>query len=578
MPTTNDRISLVNDTEDVTAVKAPSPGLLRESMMKPGKETARAGHDDDGPPTPPPVVTPTKTSMKPASRPTAPAAGASPAAAKPPAAKPIAPPLAPRTIDARAVVAKAATTMATVASTSGTSPKAAPASKPLVPAPIARPPVASILAPAAKPEILGPTPPAGLPALGLGALPFIRPMAASARTTGVPIPVPLPGMLPGTPVVALSTPLPVPPLAPIERRSPTPAGGFPLAGRDLTPISGPLLEPKPDAWMPRSLGGRPRVAVYAALAAVVIAGAAIGSKRWLSARAGRIEISTMPAGALVTLGGDPTPHHAPVAFEKPPGRYTISVARDGFERDDRIVDLHGGQEVVLSIALAPTAAAKPVTITDDEHGAPVPGVRRAGAAVAGNPPHTSMSRSMARLDAAFSARAVARAVALAKATQDDSANPPVPPATESAPPLLPGAGSAAKAEAPAATMPASATAPAARTAPFEKSGPPPAEVAGARTISGRLGKAQLMIDFNADEYRVKLPPSLARAEMKLSAVVRMCVSAQGKVVDVKLLKSADPAIDPQISAVLGKWRYKPLLVDGRAVPFCYVLQYEIASP
>ena len=77
---------------------------------------------------------------------------------------------------------------------------------------------------------------------------------------------------------------------------------------------------------------------------------------------------------------------------------------------------------------------------------------------------------------------------------------------------------------------------------------------------------------------MKLPPSLARAEMKLSAVVRMCVSAEGKVADLKLLKPADPAIDPQIPAVLGKWRYKPLVVQGRAVPFCYVLQYEIASP
>ena len=81
-----------------------------------------------------------------------------------------------------------------------------------------------------------------------------------------------------------------------------------------------------------------------------------------------------------------------------------------------------------------------------------------------------------------------------------------------------------------------------------------------------------------DEYRVKAPPSLARAEMKLSAVVKMCVGADGRVADVKLLKSADPAIDAQIPAVLGKWRYRPLVTDGRAVPFCYVLQYEIASP
>ena len=87
-----------------------------------------------------------------------------------------------------------------------------------------------------------------------------------------------------------------------------------------------------------------------------------------------------------------------------------------------------------------------------------------------------------------------------------------------------------------------------------------------------------MIDSNADEYRVKLPPSLARAEMKLSAVVKMCVAADGRVADVKLLRPADPAVDAQIPEVLGKWRYRPLMLDGRAIPFCYVLQYEIATP
>jgi hypothetical protein len=177
-------------------------------------------------------------------------------------------------------------------------------------------------------------------------------------------------------------------------------------------------------------------------------------------------------------------------------------------------------------------------------------------------------------------------MALASATQTDEANPPVmaatlpgTPGSESAPPL-PGNAAKSESSATSAAVPAgaTATAPAAKVAPFEKSGPPPAEVAGARTISGRLAKALLAIDSNADEYRVKLPPSLARAEMKLSAVVKMCVSAEGKVADLKLLKSADPAIDPQIPAVLGKWRYKPLVVDGRAVPFCYVLQYEIAPP
>ncbi len=613
MPTTNDRISLVNDTEDVTAVKAPPPGLIRESKMVPAAKPFPLGRaEDDGPPTPAPVVTTAKAGPT-AAVPTAAAAAKSPAAPKPVVPARATMPVAAKPSDAKTAAANAATTMAAVASTTGAAAKPRPTGKTLAPPPLSRP-LASILAPAsptARPEILGPTPPAGLPALGGGAIPgsapFIRPLARPPRATatqpaapstapgarpeivGPTPPAGLPALGSGAfpllrPTATLSAGIPIP----RERRPPTPAGGSARAIVDLVPLapsSGPLLAPKPDAWTAWSPVQRSRIALYAALAAVVLAGGgAIAWKQWWSARAGRIEISTTPSGAAVMLGGDAAPHHAPVAFEKPPGRYTISVTRDGFQRDDRTIDLHAGQEVVLSIALAPAApSANPMAIVPEPAGGAHPGARRAppGAATA---PRSSMSRSLTRLDAASTARANARAVAIAAAMQPDDGDPPTlaiataaapaAPAPEAAP-TLPNA--AARTES-SSSGSAPGAANAVRTAPLERSGPPPAEVTGARTISGRLAKAQLAIDSNADEYRVKLPPSLARAEMKLSAVVKMCVSADGKVADVKLLKSADPAIDPQIPAVLGRWRYKPLLVDGRAVPFCYVLQYEIASP
>jgi len=646
MPTTNDRISLANDTEDVTAVKAPPPGLIRESKLVPAvNPLPRGAADDDGPPTPPPVVAPAKPApIAPAAAkaaPTAPAAtnaAAAPIAPKSaPAAKPMLParPLPAKPLDAKTAAADAATIMAAVASTSGPAAKPRLTGKTLAPPPLSRP-LASILTPASpatRPELLGPTPAAGLPALGSGALPFIRPAAAppmrpaaAARATGAPIapatlsppgaqpegvrsegvrpesvrpeipgPTPRAGLpAPGSgalpllrPTTALSTGIP----HPRELRPPTPAGGSPHPIVDLMPLasSGPLLTQKPDAWTNRSPVQRSRVALYGALAALVLAGGvAIAWKQWWSARAGRIEISTTPSGATVMLGGDLAPHRAPVAFEKPPGRYTISVVRDGFQRDDRSVDLHAGQEVVLSIALAPVVPPNPPAIVPEPIGGAraAAGAKRATTAAGARTPagRPSMTQSMARLDAAFTARANARAMALASATQTDEANPPVMAATipeKAAAPATPGSESAPLPPAGAAKTESSsapAPAPPAKAAPLEKSSPPPAEIAGARTISGRLAKVLLVIDSNADEYRVKLPPSLARAEMKLAAVVKMCVSAEGKVADLKLLKSADPAIDPQIPAVLGKWRYKPLVVDGRAVPFCYVLQYEIASP
>ncbi len=626
MPTTNDRISLVNDTEDVTAVKAPPPGLIRESKMAPAVNPLPLGAaDDDGPPTPPPVVAPAKPAPI-ATAAAAPAAPKSPVAAKPSVPARTTSPMPAKPLDAKTAAANAVTTMAAVASTSGPAAKPRPTEKTLAPPPLSRP-LASILTPASpatKPELLGPTPAAGLPALGSGALPFMRPSARPTGTAIAPATVSSPGAMPGArpesagpegvrpqvpgptpraglpalgsgalslmrPATGLSTGVP----HPRERRPPTPAGGSPGPIVDLVPLapnSGPLLTQNPDAWGSRSSAPRSRVALYGALAAILLAGGAgIAWRQWWSARPGRIEISTTPSGATVMLGGDPASHRAPVAFEKAPGRYTISVAREGFQRDDRTVELHAGQEVVLSIALAPAApAAKPAIVPEPLGGArPGAGARRAttaaGAAHPGGAPvdgtvdgapecGVHRPRECARDGAGQ--RHPRRRSRPAGDGGNDSEAAPAARGSETAPPLPAGA---AKSESSSVTAAVPAS-PSAKTAPFEKSGPPPAEIAGARTISGRLAKALLAIDSNADEYRVKLPPSLARAEMKLAAVVKMCVSAEGKVADLKLLKSADPAIDAQIPAVLGKWRYKPLVVDGRAVPFCYVLQYEIASP
>jgi protein TonB len=100
---------------------------------------------------------------------------------------------------------------------------------------------------------------------------------------------------------------------------------------------------------------------------------------------------------------------------------------------------------------------------------------------------------------------------------------------------------------------------------------------GPRMISPQIAKGQLLIDPNDERYRVSLPPALARAGMRFAALLRLCVSAQGTVTEVRILRGADPAIDPQIPTVLGRWRYRPYQIDGRPVPFCYLLRYEISS-
>ncbi|HEY4184790.1 MAG TPA: energy transducer TonB [Polyangia bacterium] len=108
-------------------------------------------------------------------------------------------------------------------------------------------------------------------------------------------------------------------------------------------------------------------------------------------------------------------------------------------------------------------------------------------------------------------------------------------------------------------------------------GAPVPKDTGPRLVSPQIARMQLLIDPNAEPYKVTLPPPLVRTGMTFSAVVRVCVSTQGTVSEVKVLRGADPAIDPQIPTVLGRWRYRPYLIDGHPVPFCYTIRYDVSA-
>jgi len=100
---------------------------------------------------------------------------------------------------------------------------------------------------------------------------------------------------------------------------------------------------------------------------------------------------------------------------------------------------------------------------------------------------------------------------------------------------------------------------------------------GPKQLSSKLGHTRLAINPSAPAYRVRVPPALEHGGQSFNATVRICVSGQGKVTNVHVLRSAGAAIDKQIPGVLSRWRYRPLVEDGRALPFCYVLQYEVAG-
>jgi protein TonB len=104
--------------------------------------------------------------------------------------------------------------------------------------------------------------------------------------------------------------------------------------------------------------------------------------------------------------------------------------------------------------------------------------------------------------------------------------------------------------------------------------PPPA---APKFLPPNVAKGQLAINPQEDQYRAKLPPALAKAGMVLWAMLKVCVKPDGHVDEVKILKGADPTLDPNIIAAVRSWRYKPYTVDGRPVPFCTNVRYEIAA-
>ena len=96
-------------------------------------------------------------------------------------------------------------------------------------------------------------------------------------------------------------------------------------------------------------------------------------------------------------------------------------------------------------------------------------------------------------------------------------------------------------------------------------------------VPTRVARGQLLINPNDPRYRVKLPAALARTGETYTAMLLICVSARGRVTGVRVLKSAGPALDPQFPQVIGRWRYKPLLINRRPTPFCYRLRYRISG-
>ena len=56
-------------------------------------------------------------------------------------------------------------------------------------------------------------------------------------------------------------------------------------------------------------------------------------------------------------------------------------------------------------------------------------------------------------------------------------------------------------------------------------------------------------------------------------LARICVSTTGEVSSVALMRDRPPLGERVRSRVLG-WRYRPLVENGQALPFCHVTRFQ----
>lgn len=198
----------------------------------------------------------------------------------------------------------------------------------------------------------------------------------------------------------------------------------------------------------------------------------------------------------------------------------------------------------------------------------IPAAARAGRKGSHAEPAEAESATNALAESAPSESAVIPVSAVATASA--SAAPEVDPAAA----LQVGSGLAIAPHGDAGTRAATQTA---GLNPAPSNAQQPAQPERARRVGSKVGHAQLSVNPTADPYRARLPRAFDRTGQEFTATLNICVSAQGNVTAVNFLQSAEPGVDREVSRAVSRWRYRPLLEAGKAVPFCYTLKYEIGS-
>jgi hypothetical protein len=210
--------------------------------------------------------------------------------------------------------------------------------------------------------------------------PAARLSASSSRPTPLAVPLPASAPRPVTAPKSTLVGMPSPTLPPPARTpgsGPNPAGppqglaGLRRSGLNMpTPVLPPPSAPPQNTFSfdapqrggfgagafaapPPARGSR--AGTYFVLT-LVAAGVIGGTLYWYTNvnKPGRLQLVTVPADATVLIDNVKVSDHSPLAIDKPPGSYTLSVTKDGYVRDDQNIAIAAGQPLARSVTLQPS--------------------------------------------------------------------------------------------------------------------------------------------------------------------------------------------------------------------------------
>jgi hypothetical protein len=103
--------------------------------------------------------------------------------------------------------------------------------------------------------------------------------------------------------------------------------------------------------------------------------------------------------------------------------------------------------------------------------------------------------------------------------------------------------------------------------------PAPNPTAPKTVVAGRR-----LTDATALPHKPTLPKEINRAGIVVWGLYKVCVSTEGNVKSVSVIKTALPGgMDAHWIARMENWKYAPYSVDGKAVPFCHPARIEVRS-